>query len=237
MRKKMKKYIGPLLISLAIIASILLDGCYTQTVEDFSYYNFQFPLLFRSVHFNKAAPDTSWDFINLHNYSEYEDNKDRIYASEILSFNYWIDSLVFLMKDTVQQKFDTLIFDRNQHRDLVEFPFIIFKLVYAKLKPGYVDPNDKDSSHWDKDFSSPIYVLGSYYNVKVEEYYRYSHHIVPISDSLAKEISNMVKNRPQFWICTEYSPVKDQDTKIEPKRYFPFIAARYDMIIRFKIKL
>lgn len=233
----MKKYKSSALIALFILGSLFFDGCYTQTIEDFSYYSFQFPLIFRSVHFNKAAPDTSWDFINLHSYSEYEDNKDRIDASEILSFNYWIDSLVFLMKDTVQQKFDTVIFDRSKHRDIVEFPFIIFKLVYAKLKPGYTNPNDKDSSHWDKDYTNPIYVLGTYNDVKIEEYYRYSHHIVPISDSLAKEISNMVKNRPQFWICTEYSPVKGQDTKIEPKRYFPFIAARYDMIIRFKIKL
>jgi hypothetical protein len=211
-----------------ILSGIFIAGCYTDTINAFSKFTFQLPLLFHSTHFDKAAPDTSYDFTNLNKYKEYSDNKDRISKALVLEFNYWIDSL--MLQGNIP--FDTT------NRDVI-FTYIRFSLHFAKLKPqySYNGETDADSSHWMFDPAEQDYLLGEFRDVNVADYYRKAFHIVEVADDVAQIISEAVKNRPAFYIITEYSPLSDQDIAKEPKRHFPYVAARYDMIIRFSVDL
>jgi hypothetical protein len=211
-----------------ILSGLFIAGCYTDTIDAFSKFTFQLPLLFHSTHIDKAAPDISYDFANLNKYKEYTDNKDRISKALVLQFNYWIDSLI--LKDNIP-------FDSNNRS--VIFNYIRFSLHFAKLKPqySYYGEMDIDSSHWMFDPAEEPYLLGEFRNVNVADYYRKAYHIVEVADDVAQIISEAVKNRPAFYIITEYSPLADQDTTKEPKRHFPYVAARYDMIIRFSVDL
>jgi hypothetical protein len=158
----------------------------------------------------------------------------------ILQFNYWIDSLVYKDKNG-----NTFTFDPNNPAlPEVEFEFIRFYLHFAKPKAEWLGMDISDEETWDSsryefDYTagSGPYLLGEFRDVNIKPYYRRADHIIQVKDDVAKIISDAINNRPVFYIITEYSPLKDQNVQTEPKRYFPFVAARYDMIIRFEIEL
>ncbi len=203
---------------------LFVDGCYTSTVDSLSSFRFQLPLIFYSNYKNKSVPDTAIDFVNLSKYEEYNKNKDKIGKAEILSFNYWIDSLVI----DNNKPFDPKVDD-------VEFEFVSFALHFAKLKANPPNPADINSViNWEDDPLTPDYILGQFSNVSVKEYYRNPDHILDVNDEIAQVLSSAVKYKPQFFIKSLYSKSKGQ---ITPRRVFPLVNARFDMIIRFQVDL
>jgi hypothetical protein len=126
-------------------------------------------------------------------------------------------------------------FDPNN--DTLEFYYIKFWLHFATPKYVGTPETNTDSANWKFDPMEQPYLLGQYSNVDIRDYYRNPEHIVEVEDDIAAIISEAVRNRPAFYIITEYSPVVGQNVATEPKRRFPFVAARYDMIIRFSIDL
>jgi hypothetical protein len=203
---------------------LIVDGCYTSTVDSLSTFKFQLPLIFYSNYKNKAIPDTSVDFVNLVKYDEYNKNKDKIGKADILSFNYWIDSLVM----DNNTPFDPMVHN-------VEFEYVSFALHFAKLKEFPPYPADINNVvNWEDDPLSPDYILGEFTNVSVREYYRIPDHILDVNDEIAQVLSSAVKYKPQFFIKSIYSKSKGQTT---PKRNFPLVNARFDMIIRFEVNL
>ena len=220
----MKKII---ILIVAIVSGLSMWGCYTNTIDSLSTFKFQLPIYFYSNWLNRSAPDTSWDFTNLNNYPEYRDNKEKIRTSEILSFNYWIDSLVM----DGGKPFDP----NDPNQEDVEFEFIKFYLHFAVLKsnpPNPGDPNDPDN--YELDPSTPDYLLGVFTNVSVKRYYRNPEYILEVPTDVAMIISEALKEKPQFFIKSIYSKTIGQT---EPKRFFPLINARYDLVIRFDVEL
>ena len=240
----MKKLIIPFVFIGVLFSGAFFSGCYTDTVDALSTFDFQLPLIFHSTHFNKASPDTSVDFTNLNEYKEYRDNKERIQEAIVHQFNYWIDDIK--LSGSIPMEVDHLgrkppendmqdsALYFHPERDNLEFEFIKFYLHFAKLKDGYYNENDLVESHWEIDTTEKPYLLGAYYDVDVSDYYRQAHHIIEVSDEISAIISEAVKERPSFFIITEYSKTKDQD---DDKRYFPYVGARYDMVIRFSVDL
>lgn len=211
-------------ILLFCISSVLLSSCYTSTIDALSTFKFQLPLLFHSDYVNKAAPDTSVDFSNLNKYQEYRDNKSKLKKAEIISFNYWIDSLII----DNGKPFDPA-------KDDIEFDYVRFSLIFAQLKSNPPKPGDiYDKDNYEAIPNAQEYVLGEFTNVKVQDYYRESKHILQISDDVAKVISSAVKDNPTFFIRSMYSKTKGQTAE---KRYFPLIWGRFDCIIRFEVNL
>jgi len=220
----MKKII---ILMLLAIAGLGLWGCYTNTVDNLSTFKFQLPINFYSNWVNKAAPDTSWDFTNLDDYAEYRDNKDEIKSSEILSFNYWLDSLV---------TDDGKPFNPNDpNQEDVEFEFIEYYLHFAVLKSNPPNPgNPSDPNNYLQDPNTPDYLLGKFTNVSAKKYYRNPANILFVPSDVAQIISHTLKNNPKFFIKSVYSKTVGQE---EPKRHFPLINARYDLVIRFEVNL
>ena len=209
---------------LILLSALMLDGCYTSTVDSLSSFKFQLPLIFYSNYKNKAVPDTSIDFVNLTKYDEYNKNKDKIFKAEILSFNYWIDSLVMDNSTPFDPKVDD-----------VQFEYVSFSLHFAKLKTNPPKPYDINNVvNWEDDPLSPEYVLGEFTNVSVRDFYRDPSHILDVNDEVAQVLSSAVKYKPQFFIKSTYSKTKGQTS---PKRTFPLVNARFDMIIRFQVNL
>lgn len=227
----MKRFFFPLIFLLSLSLGLVLNSCYTDTVDSFSTFSFQFPILFHADHHNKISPDTSTDFVNLYDYPEYTDNKHLLNKAEILSFNYRIDSLQY----TPPGETDTTIFDPNseEHKNIIQFDFIRFTLVFAKLKSEFLDVNDENS--YEEDTTIAPQLLGEFYDVKIEDYYRYAHHIEVTDEKVAQVISNSIKERPHFYIVTEYSKLSDQTEGEDWK--FPYIESNYDMVVRFNIDL
>lgn len=208
----MKKY--KILSYLLPLAAVILGGCYSDTVDSFSNFTVQVPIYFHSDHFDKAAPDTSLDFVNLNDYSEYTDNKAKIDRALVYQFNYCIDSLVID---------EGVVYDPAVHT--IQFDFIRFYLVFAKGNGfgGYTP-----------DYAKAKYLLGEYLNVDVRDYFRTPKHIIEIGDDLGSVISQTLKENPQFFIVSEYSREKNQTGEF---RYFPFVRGRYDLVIRLKVKI
>lgn len=288
--KTMKKIITSSLIALLIVSAMWLGGCYSDNIDALSTYKFQFPVPFQSMHWKRAAPDTSWDFTNLYSYKEFRDNEDRVEKAEILHFNYWLDDLIYVnlndITDTLCFAIDTVTKERTSYRlhnidtlaliraandgknvkvnnffrldgngmpikseHNIEFEFIRFYFVFAEYKGtkteydngGKFSKNKNDWKMLDKE-----YLLGEFKNVNINNAFRFpdhnpeqitgdlQHHIEWVPAATAKKISEALKDKPHFFIRTEYSKVKGQTI---PKYYFPWISARYDMVIRFEVEL
>lgn len=205
--EKRNKYI---LLFMLVITSIFLNSCYQNTIDALSSFKFQLAILFDSEYRNKFAPDTTIDFVNLDDYKQYRDNKDRIKKAQFIQFNYWIDSLHLANNRPF-----------NPSSDNVEFEFIKFYLVFQE---GGTMPSDPGKR----------LLLGTFNNVNVSNYYRNPEHILVVPEDVAKIIENAVKLNPRFYIIAEYSKVKNQQG---PKESFPYIWARFDIAIRFEVSL
>lgn len=202
---------------------LFLASCITQTVTDFEYFTVQIPILFNSEFKNRESPDTSRDFSNLFSYSEYRDNKDKIDAAYIFQFNYRIDSLVMVNGVPFNPNTDDLYFDD-----------IKFSLQFAKTKYQGGNIYSKDSVDFEPDPASPVYVLGEFTDVNVKDFYKKAYHILTLDEPTAKIISNTLKITPYFFIYTQYSKIRGQTTD---KVVFPYIASKYDVVVRLKVKL
>ncbi len=223
----MKRSLILILTSILITASVFFSSCAVDSIDALSTFTFQFPLFFESDHYDKAAPDTSWDFAHLDDYKEYRDNKDRINEAKILHFNYWIDSLEYIFGN------ETIAF--NPETDTVEFEFIKFYLQFAKLKEGR-DSSSRDSSDYEPDPNELMHKLGEFTDVNIKDFYRNPEHIKVVPDRAARLISEALKTKPYFFTITEYSKAKINGVEV-PDAFFPLILARYDMVIRFDVDL
>ncbi len=210
----MKKYIFLVLI-------FVLFGCYSDTINKLETFSIQIPLLFAGPFENRTAPDTSYDFTNLHKYPEYRDNKDRVNKAEILQLNYLIDSLVYD---------DGTVFDPKT--DDLEFYHIRYTLRFAKPLTGNEQSTNPDD--FIPDDSLDEILLGEFKDVKIKDYYREAKHILEVPEESAKAISDMLKIKPYFYLYTEYSKVKGQT---EEYIKFKIIKAKFDLILRLEVKL
>jgi hypothetical protein len=220
----MKKLIIPLILLASIALSSLFSGCYSGTVDAIRDFPFQFMVNFDTEYYNRQAPDTSVDFTNLYKYPEYRENADKIKKSEVLSFNYWINNLKLQDGSNFNPAVDTTL----------EFEFIRFYLQFArKVKPSIPD-NSQNPNDWELDPTAGPYELGTFEDVKIHEYFRFAYNIEKVEDQTAKIISEALKEKPQFYILTEYGEVKGQPNG---KYSFPYINARFDLDIRFEVEL
>ena len=204
-----------------IIMALALTSCYTDTVESFSSFTFQFPVHFETAYINREVPRTSRDFGNLYKYDEYQDNRDRIDKAEILQLNFWVDSLVKPDNTPYNPLLDTIIFD-----------YVRYTLVFARPKYGNV--YSTDSTDFEPDPSVSNFVLGEFLDVDLREFYRNPKHIINLPADVSATISDFLKTKPYFYVVTEYSKIKGQTAK---ELYFPFLEAKFDVIIRFKVNV
>ncbi len=206
---------------IAFLLIIAMNGCYTDTIDSFKSFTFQFPVNVYSIYINKAIPQVSKDFSNLYQYDEYFENRDRIEKAHILQVNYWIDTLVLA---------GNIPYDPELHE--LEFDYVKYTLIFARSKDGNIFSND--SSNFEPNYDIEEFALGTYYNVNVADFYRNPSHIIDIPNEVAEKISKQLKTEPFFYIVSEYSKLKGQT---EDKIYFPMMNARFDVVIRFEVKL
>lgn len=204
-----------------MVLSVMLGGCYSDTVDSFSTFTFQFPVNLNSTYLDRDVPDISKDFSNLYKYDEYYENRDKINKAYAIQFNYWMDSLV-LPGD--------IPFDPEVHD--TEFEFVRYKLIFARPKDGNIF--SEDSSNFEPDPTIEAFELGTFYNVKVKDFYRNPSHILDVPDVVSAKISEYLRTKPFFFVVSEYSKLKGQGT--DPYE-FPFMKTRFDIIIRFEVKL
>ncbi len=231
----MKNFFKLIICQAAIVAAISwgLTACYTDTVDSFSSFRVQFPLFFHTQFYDKAAPDTSVSFANLYKYDEFRTNKDKIDQAEIYQFNYRVDSLVLENHKPFDPLTDNVVFD------FIRFyvQFAVPKTPEIAARMASLAPNDEfclDSANWKPDLNSEITLLGEFTNVNVADYYLTSKQIQKVEAKVTEIITEIAKNRPQFYIVTMYSKVAGQT---EPKRKFPLIYAYYDMFLRLKVSI
>jgi hypothetical protein len=213
--------------------SIFLNGCYTSTIDSFSKFNVQLTLNFNSYFYHKGAPDTNISFANLNKYEQYIKSKSLINEAQVVQFNYWIDSLEL---DNFHP------FDPD--KDSVVFSHIRFSIKFAVPKTDSIknllnnlslnDPAALDSSNWMPDPNGDSVILGEFRDVNVSDYYRNPQYIQVVNQKVTEIITEMTKNRPQFYIVTEYSKTVGQTVE---KRQFPLIWSKYDMVLRLQVKL
>ncbi len=204
---------------LYFLISWLLTSCYSDVINSFEQFSFQIPFYFYVNYLDKSIPDTSKIFANLTNYSEFEKNRQRIASSEIVQFNYWIDSLVFSNNVAFNPNVDSLIIEN-----------VRFVLIFAKPKVGKINP--KDSTDFEEDTTLPRFVLGEFHNLDVRDFYRKPHHIKIISNEISQVLTEVVRSRPYFYLESEYGKVLGQTTD---KKYFALVNVRFDVVIRFTI--
>ncbi len=209
-------------IILLIASLIILSSCIQDTINKFENFTVQLPIFFKADNLGKSVPDTSIDFSNLYQYKEYNDNKSKIDAAEVYQINYRIDSLV--MGNGVP-------FDPNV--DNIQFDSVSFMLKFARPKPGK-SPFSTDSNDFEPDPTSKLYILGKYKDVNVKDYYKTAYNIIQVPEENAFAISEGLKNTPYFYIYSQYSYVKGSYPN---EVHFPFIRAKYDLVIRLKVKL
>jgi len=203
-----------------IIGLLMLGGCYQNTVDSFSTFNFQMIVKINATYLDRAVPDQSLDFSNLNKYEEYHKNKDRIKKSQLLQFNYWIDSLVL---------------DNNQpydpNKDLLQLDYIIYTLVFARPIAG--NENSENPADFEPDPTIPEYELGRFTNVNIRDYYRKAHNIKEIPKEISDQISEHILRTPYFYIKTTYGNVAGSLDKYR----FPLIKANFNLNIRFTVDL
>lgn len=200
---------------------MVLNSCFTDVADSIQNFRFQLPLYFYMNYVDKSIPDTSRVFANLNEYEEFRKNKERLDGAEIVQFNYWIDSLVYANKVPFDPSKDTLVIEN-----------VRFYLVFARPKMGIANP--RDSLDFEPDSTLPTFLLGEFKNIDVADFYRKPHHIYVVSTEISQVLTEVIRNRPYFYLISEYGKVKGQTT---PKKYFSLINVRFDVVIRFVVSL
>lgn len=209
-------------IAILIVSLMFLGSCIQDTINKFETFTVQLPVYFKTEHINKVAPDTSIDFTNLYQYEEYNDNKGKIDAAEVYQLNYRIDSLILE---------NGIPFDPT--KDDLQFDSVSFMLKFARPKPGKSEYSTNPDD-FEPDPNSKLFILGEYKNVKVKDYYKTSYNIIEVPEENAFAISEALKITPYFYIYSQYSHVTG---KAGQDAIFPYVLAKYDLVIRLKVKL
>ncbi|MCX7908760.1 MAG: hypothetical protein N2560_04495 [Ignavibacteria bacterium] len=204
-----------------VLIVLLFVSCNTDFIGSVQNFRFQIPFYFYVNYYDKSIPDTSRIFANLNEYEEFTKNKSRLEQAEIVQFNYWIDSLVFGNNQPFDPNKDTLIIEN-----------VKFLLVFAKPKANVVNP--RDTNDFEPDTSLPTFLLGEFNQVDVSDFYRKPHHIYVISTEISQVLTEVVRNRPYFYLISEYGKVIGQTS---PKKYFSLIFVRFDVVIRFTLSI
>lgn len=207
-------------IILALIVASL-TSCITDTVDSMSKFTVQLPIFYKSNYENRNCPDATQDFSNLNEYTEYRDNKEKIEKAEVYQLNYRIDSLVMPNKKVY-----------NPETDKLEFDYIKYYLIFAK--PKTIDENSTDPTKFEYDLSKKPILLGEFKDVDIKNFYRQSKNILTVDDERTKIISDILKDKPYFFISTEYSKMKGSN---KAKEVFPYIGARFDIVVRLGVKI
>ena len=207
-------------IIFAIIAAVL-SSCITDTVDSMSKFTVQIPIFYETEYIKRMYPDVSIEFTNLNKYAEYKENKDKIEKAEVFQFNYRIDSIV-LPNDEVY----------NPDIHDLRFEYIRYKIIFAK--PKTTDEDSQDSSKFEIDTSIEPVVLGEFRNVDIKDFYRQSKNVKTIGEKETQAISDIIKGKPYFYISTEYS---NRLGGYPAKELFPYVNAKFDVVVRLGIKI
>lgn len=198
---------------------IFLIGCYSEFIDSFDEFRFQIPMYFYSNYYDKSIPDTSRQFVNLNDYEEFVKNRSKLTSAEIVQFNYWIDSLVFADGKPFNPKLDSLVIEN-----------VRIYLVFARPKAGIFNP--LDSNDFEPDTTLPKFILGEFKDINVQDYYRKPHHIFTVSSEISQVLTEVVRNKPYFYLISEYGKVVGDPN---PKKYFKLIFVRFDVVVRFVV--
>ncbi|HRP03040.1 MAG TPA: hypothetical protein PLE30_10385 [Candidatus Kapabacteria bacterium] len=209
-------------VIMLMVSLIMLSSCIQDTINKFEHFTVQLPIFFKTDYNSKSVPDTSIDFTNLYEYKEYNDNKGKIDAAEVYQINYRIDSLVLE---------NGLPFDPNE--DDLSFDSVSFMLKFARPLPGKSEYSTNPED-FEPDPNSKLYILGKYKNVKVKDYYKTAYNIIQVPEENAFAISEGLRHTPYFYIYSQYSFVTG---KYPNEVVFPFVRAKYDLVVRLKVKL
>ena len=170
-------------IILAILASATLFTVQSCDVANVADVALQLTINFDPTFENRAVPDSSIEVVNLEDYPEYNDNKDKIEDAEILHFNYSIKDI----KTSDSLPIDSIEFDR-----------IAFYLIPTFTDGGARIPGQR-------------YLLGEFTDVKISEYYKTAQHIIEVGDDVGELIAEQIKETPYFIFVTEYSEMKGEN--------------------------
>lgn len=203
------------IIAIAFIAAAFgfLWSC--GSVDSLETFSFQYTVNFEDERTYEKVPNESVDMTNLNDYAEYRDNKDKIIKSEILHFNFWIDSLVY-DKFGVEVPFDP---KENVDERTISFDFVKFWITF-----------DHDE----------YFELATFEDVDIRDYYRNPFHINEINTETRKAVLEKLKNNPIFYTKSEFSIINIEDTGLE-QQYdtltVPFLKYKTDCVLRFEVDL
>jgi len=219
------------LILIAGFLVVVLTGCFQETAENFSTFQVQLPIYARHSYVDKEAPAKDRDFTTLYEYKEYDENKSRIDKAELYQFSYWIDEL-----NIEDGSSNGRIFDPEKIEDdgKLQLTYVKFYVQFARLKTGFYNEKDLDSSHFEPDPSQPKLLLAEYKNPYLKDYYKTPKNIIDVNDEIGKKLEKMLKEKPYFYFIDEWGPVVGYENS---KYTFPYVESRFDLVIRLGVKL
>lgn len=220
----MRKYLFKIVNVILFVCLIeFITSCYTQTINDLSTFTVQVPVYFYDKASKRMIPFSGFNFTNLNTYEQFVKNKDKVDRAEIYQFSYWIDSLVIPFKNKpFNPAEDEMIFER-----------IRYLIMFAKPKKPSSEFS-KNPNDFEIDSTVEPFIIGDFNQVKVSEYYRNPFHIVSVPENRAKEISNIIKSKPYFFLVSEYSKYSGQPTDTT---FIPYLEVRADLVIRLTVKI
>ncbi len=185
------------------------------SVDSLQTFSFQYTINFEDERINDKVPDFSIDETNLNEYSEYRDNKDKISKSEILHFNFWVDSLVYDKYGT-QIAFDPI---ENVDEKKITFDYVRFWITFDQEE---------------------YFELATFEDVDIKEYYRNPFHIDEVPEKTREKVIDKLKNNPIFYTKSEFSIINIENTDLATKYdtlVVPYFKYKTDCVLRFEVDL
>lgn len=78
-------------IVVTILALLIINGCYSDTIDALKTFTIQLPITVSLNNHGNSEETITRDDLN--NYSDYRDNKDRIERIELYQSGFWVDTL------------------------------------------------------------------------------------------------------------------------------------------------
>ncbi len=200
-------------LTLVIAATVFMWSC--GAVDNLETFSFQYTVHFEDEKINDSIPASFKDTTDLNDYAEYRDNKEKIVKSEILHFNFWVESLVYEKYD-FDIEFDP---EYNKGEKSLIFDYVRFYITFDHEK---------------------YYELATFENVNVLDYYRTPFHINEINAKTRKEIIEKLKNNPIFYTKSEFGKLNIENTDIAQKQEYikvPYFKYKTDLVLRFEVDL
>ncbi len=196
-----------------VMAMFALWAC--GSVDSLETFTFQYTVNFEDERFNEWVPSISYDVTNLNDYEEYRDNKDKIKKSEILHFNFWIDSLVY------DKNGSKVVFDPTKNIDnkAISFEYVKFSITFDNLE---------------------YFELATFENVDIREYYRNPFHIDEIPVATREKVMEKLKTNPIFSTRSEYSIIHIENSSVGSENdsiRVPYFKYKTDLVLRFEVEL